>query len=176
MNGKAVEPVTKPTLKERALEELRSFRYIASYLFVCFAVLMFYDSTWSIGATAGAFSLGAAAIKAAILGKFILLGHAMGVGETSRLKHLGAAIFGKSVQLAGLLVVLTVAEELIVGKVHGHSFTATLAGYEQHSILQMLAKCLLVLLILLPLVAARELSRALGPGVLRALWSGKAPD
>jgi len=167
---------SKPTLKERAIEELRSFKLIAIYLFVCFAVLMFYESTLSDGSSADTFSLGAAAIKAAILAKFILIGDALGVGEKSRAPRLAGAIVTKSVQLWLLLIVLSVVEELAVGKFNGHSLASTWAEYEQKSVVQMLAKSLVVLLILLPLIATREFSRTLGPGVLRGLLAEKTRD
>lgn len=176
MNEESRESASKPTLKERAIEEMRSFKLIATYLFVCFAVLMFYESTLPGGATAGVFSLGTAAIKAAILAKFLLLGQALGVGENARVRQLGPAIVAKSVQLWLLVIVLSVAEELLVGRFHGKSFGATLADYESRSVAHMLAKSLVVLLVMLPLIAARELSRALGPGRLSVLLSGKPRD
>ncbi|MGB7906080.1 MAG: hypothetical protein WCF43_15405 [Steroidobacteraceae bacterium] len=176
MNQESQVRSCKPTLKERAIEEMRAFGYIASYLFVCFAVLMFYGSTLSDGSSADTFSLGAAAIKAAILAKFILIGDALGVGEKSRAPRLAGAIVTKSVQFWLLLIVLSVVEELLVGKFHGHSLASTWAAYEQKSVVQMLAKSLVVLLILLPLIATREFSRTLGPGVLRGLLAGKTQD
>jgi len=168
--------MSKPTLKERAREELRSYAVVAVYLFVCFAVLMFFESTLPGGTTAGGFSFATAAVKALILGKFILIGEAVGVGERSRAPHLAGAIVTKSVQFLLLLVVLSVAEELIVGRVHGRAFSATMADYEQQSVLNMLAKCLLMLLILLPLIATREFSRTLGPGVLQRMLTGREPE
>ncbi len=176
MGQESQERSSKPTLKERAIEEMRSFKLIASYLFVCFAVLMFYESTLPGGAEAGVFSLGAAAIKAAILAKFLLLGQALGVGEKALMSQLGPTIIGKSIQLWLLVIVLSVAEELLVGRYHGKSFGASLAEYESQSILHMLAKSLVVLLVLLPLIATREFSRTLGPGVLRAMLAGKTRD
>ena len=165
---------SKPTLKERAIEELHAFTLVTGYLFVCFAVLMFYESTLPGATEAGVSSLGAAAIKAAILAKFLLLGQALGVGESVRFARLGPAIFGKSVQLWLLVIVLSVVEELLVGRYHGKSFGATLADYESRSIAHMLAKSLVVLLILLPLIATREFSRTLGPGVLRGMLAGRS--
>jgi hypothetical protein len=170
------EHESKPTLKERAIEELHAFKLVAGYLFVCFTVLMFYESTLLGAAGAGVSSLGAAAIKSAILAKFLLLGQALGVGETARVKRVGSAIFAKSVQLWLLVIVLSVAEELLVGRYHGKSFGATLAEFENRSIAHMVAKSLVVLLILLPLTATREFSRILGPGVLRTMLAGKAQD
>ena len=174
MGQETHERASKPTLKERAIEELRAFKLVAGYLFICFAVLMFYESTLPGGAEAGVLSLGTAAIKAAIVAKFLLLGQALGVGEQSRVTRVGTAIFAKSVQLWLLVIVLSVAEELLVGRYHGISFGATLADYERRSITQMLAKSLVVLLVLLPLIATREFSRTLGPGVLRGILAGKS--
>jgi hypothetical protein len=50
-----------------------------------------------------------------------------------------------------------------------HALAEVLADYGRQPMLGLLAKCLLMLLVLLPLVAAREISRTLGPGVLRRL-------
>jgi hypothetical protein len=168
--------MNKTSMKERAGKELRNYAVVAAYLFVCFAVLMFYESTLPGGAEAGVFSLGAAAIEAAILAKFLLLGQALGVGEKTLATKLGPAIVGKSVQLWLLVIVLSVAEELVVGKYHGKSFAASLAEYGSRSTLHMLAKSLVLLLILLPLIAVREFSRTLGPGVLRRMLTGREPD
>jgi hypothetical protein len=168
------ERASKPTLKERAIEELHTFKLVAGYLFVCFAVLMFYESTLPGGGEAGVFSLSAAAIKAAILAKFLLLGQALGVGEKAHVTRWGPAVFAKSVQLWLLVLVLSVAEELLVGRFHGIPFGATLADYESRSIAHMLAKSLVVLLVLLPLIATREFSRSLGPGALRGILTGKS--
>ena len=109
------EPI-QADAEERAIEELHAFKLVAGYLFVCFAVLMFYESTLPGGAEAGVFSLGTAAIKAAILAKFLLLGQALGVGEKAHVTRVGPAIFAKSVQLWLLVIALSVVEELLVGR------------------------------------------------------------
>lgn len=160
--------MSKPPLRDRARQELRSYTVIAGYLFVCFSVLMFYESTLHARG-AGVFSLATAAVKALILGKFILIGEAVGVGDRTRAPRLAGAILAKSLKFLLLLIVLTVIEELIVGRVHGVGFAQTLAGYETRSLLQVLAKCLVGMLILLPFVAFKEVSRVLGPGVLRRM-------
>ena len=168
--------MSKPPLRDRARRELRSYATISGYLFACFAVLMFYESTLPGGGNAGAFSFATAAVKALILGKFILIGEAVGVGDRTRAPRLAGAILAKSLKFLLLLIVLTVIEELIVGKVHGVGFDQTLAGYEARSVLQVLAKCLVGMLILLPFVAFKEVSRVLGPGVLRQMLTERAAD
>jgi hypothetical protein len=166
--------VDKTSAKERARDELRNYAIVSGYLFVCFAVLWFYETTWTDDPQVMA-KLTAVVVKALIFGKFILLGEAVGVGRRSIGPHLLASIVAKSGQFLVLLILLTVAEEVLVGMYHGESFMATMGKFEQHTALQILAKCLLALLILLPLIAAKEFSRTLGPGKLRALLLGAHP-
>jgi hypothetical protein len=71
-----------------------------------------------------------------------------------------------------LLVVLTVIEELLAGRAHGRPFAQTIAEFEQRSLLELLATCLLLLLVLIPLIAVKEFSRALGPGALSRMLKG----
>jgi len=52
---------------------------------------MFFESTLTDRANTGVFSLGAAAIKAGILAKFILIGDALGIGDKSRAPRLAGA-------------------------------------------------------------------------------------
>lgn len=155
------------TLKERAREELRSYAIVATYLYFCFAAVLLYKSALLREAGIGFLPHGVAAIKALILGKFILIGEAVGVGNRARRgRTLIHAIATKSVLFFLFLLLLSAAEELLVGKLHGHTMGQTLAEFQEHSALEQLAKSLLVLLTLVPLIAVRELSQALGPGVL----------
>jgi len=161
-----------PSLKERARHELRDYAIVAAYLFVCFGTIVLYKSALLREAGLNPLPSGIAAIKALILGKFILIGEAAGVGTRIRPRALLLAVAWKSVLFFLMLVVLSVTEELLVGRVHGHSFAQTLAEYEQRSVLELIASCLLLLLVLIPLIAAKEFSSALGPVVLARLLSG----
>ncbi len=161
--------MSESTLKERARDELRKYAVVAGYLYVCFAVLMLYEATLLQKDGAGLVLHGTAAVKALVLGKFILIGEAFGAGSRLQVGTLARRIVTRSLLLLLVLVVLSVVEELVVGKVHGHSLAETLAGYGQRPRAAMLAQCLLMLLILVPLVTARELNRTLGPGVLRRM-------
>ena len=118
------------TLKDRAREELRSYALIAGYLYVCFAAIMLYKSALLREAGVGFLPHGIAAAKALILGKFILLGEAAGVGTRLRsTRTLIHAIAVKSLLFFVFLILLSVAEEFLVGRMRGHSFAQTLADY-----------------------------------------------
>ena len=163
--------MSEPGIRERAREELRSYAVIAAYLYACLAVLVLYEDVLLRQEGGRLLPHGIAAIKALVLGKFILIGEAVGVGTRLGATTLAARVAVRSLLMLMLLVVLTVIEELVVGAVHGHSLAETLAEYERRSLLAMAAKCLLTLLILVPLITAKEISRALGPGVLRRILS-----
>jgi hypothetical protein len=162
------------TLKERAKEELRSYAFVTAYLYISFGALLLYKSALLQEAGGGLLPHGVAIVKALILGKFILLGEAVGIGTRVGGHTLLKSIATKSVLFFLLLVALTVLEELVVGRMHGRSFAQTIAEFEQRSVLETLATCLLLLLVLIPLIAVKELSRALGPGVLSRLLKGSA--
>jgi len=163
-----------PSIKDRAREELRRYAIVAAYLYICFFVLMLHQSILLGKAGAGLLPHGLAAVKALVLGKFILIGEAVGAGTRLNVSTLAQRIAVRSLLLLVVLVVLTIVEELIVGRVHGKPFTTTLAEYEQRSVLSILSGCLVMLLIMVPLVTASEVSRALGPRVLDRLLFNRA--
>ena len=159
----------KSSLKERAAEELRRYLEVSAYLFVCFAVLLFYRNELLSQEGVTTISLGFAAGKALILGKFLLLGESAGIGRRWQAPSLWIAILRQALFMWALLIVLSVLEEFAVGLLHGHSLAQTLAEHRGHSVLEMLARSVLLLMVLLPMIATIELSKALGPGVLRGL-------
>jgi hypothetical protein len=149
--------VSEASLKERAREELRNYAVVAAYLYVCFGAILFHKMALLREEGVAFLPHGLAAIKALILGKFILIGEAVGVGKHVQSRSLVSAIAAKTVLFFLVLIVLSVVEELIVGKVHGHSLAEIIAEFREHSGLEMLATSVLVLLVLIPLIAFKEL-------------------
>jgi hypothetical protein len=81
-HANVAEPLTsKTTLSQRLRKELTEYLVIAAYLYVCFGALIFYKATvlQSDGIAFTAF--GIAIVKALVLGKFILVLHALKIGE-----------------------------------------------------------------------------------------------
>ncbi len=162
-------------MKERVREELHRYLVVSSYLFVCFGALLLYKSAVLREVGQHFLPLGLAAGKALILGKFVLLGEAAKIGTRVRTRTLSRQIALRTVFFLGLLIVLTVVEELLVGLVHGRSVAQTVAEFETHSLFAMGATCLVMLLVLVPLVTVTEVSSALGPGALRRLLNAPPP-
>jgi hypothetical protein len=166
---------TERNLKERAREELRNYAAIVAYLYVCFAAVFFYRAALLQDAGPGFLPHGVALVKALILGKFFMLGEAAKVGTRVGGRSIWGAIATKSLLFFLLLVALSVLEELVAGKIHGRSFAQSLAEIEQRSVRETLATCLLLLLVLIPLIGVKELSRAMGPGELARLLKSSVP-
>jgi hypothetical protein len=149
--------VSQAGFKQRARDELRSYALVAGYLYVCFGAILLYKTALLREEGVAFLPHGLAAIKALILGKFILIGEAVGVGKHVQSRSLAFAISARTALFFLLLIVLSVVEELVVGKIHGRSLAGTLAEIREHAGLEMLATSFLVLLILIPLIAFKEL-------------------
>ena len=171
-------PSTSPehNVKERLREELHKYLFVSLYLYVCFVALMLFKDSLLREAGMHYLPLGFAVAKALILGKFVLLGESAGVGSRVSSPTLLHRIAYRTILLLVLLIALTVAEELLVGWIHGHTLAQTVSELQVRSLPELFATYLLLLLILVPLVALEEINRALGPGVLwRVLRSRPTP-
>lgn len=157
----------KGSLPDRLRHELREYAIVAVYLYVCFAVLLLYKDAILREEGLSYLHFGFAAGKALILGKFMLLGEAAGIGSRGDARNLLSHIARKIALFLLLLIVLTVLEELLVGLIHGRTVGDVAADFEARSMLELTATCLYMVLVLTPYIGVRELSRALGPGTLR---------
>jgi hypothetical protein len=151
--------MSEKTLKERAREELRNYAVVAGYLYVCFGAILLYKAALLREQDVTFLPHGLAAIKALIIGKFILIGEAVGVGTRLRSRSIAASIATQTVLFFLLLVLLSVIEELVVGRIHGRSLAETVAEVRARSGLEMLATSFLMLLILVPLIGFKEYRR-----------------
>ena len=168
--------VHPPSVSERLRDELRRYLAVSAYLYVCFAAILLYKSAILSSIGEHYLPLGLAAGKALILGKFVLLGEAAGVGTRIGARTLLQHILRKSVLFLVLLVLLTIVEEIIVGLVHGHSIGQAVMALGERPWLEVLASCVLMLLVLIPLVTVTEVSRILGTGGLRQLLLGPSRE
>jgi hypothetical protein len=149
--------MSEASLKERVREELRNYAIVAGYLYVCFGAILLYKTALLREEGVVFLPHGLAAVKALILGKFILIGEAVGVGARTQPRSLFSAIATRTALFFVLLLVLSVVEELVVGKMHGRSLAETMTELREHAGLEMFANSLLMLLILVPLITFKEL-------------------
>jgi hypothetical protein len=152
------------TVASRAVHELLQYAYVSAYLYVCFGAILLYKTAILKGEGVSYLPYGVAVIKALILGKFILIGHAVGLGDRYQLRRRLYVIIHKSLLFLVMLLVLSIVEEVVVGLVHGQTAAASLAAFGGGTLVQVLAECAVMLLILIPYVAFRELNEAMGEG------------
>jgi hypothetical protein len=151
------------TLAHRARHELIAYVAISSYLLAWFAAILFYKATIlrSVGFEFAPFGL--AAVKALILGKFILVLEALKIGEGR--KESGLLIFGilkRALLFTLLLFTLSIIEELVVGHFHGREAREVLHEIGGGTLPQAIATAVLMFLVLLPYLAFRRLALVFG--------------
>lgn len=157
------------SLAHKVEHELRQYALISAYLYVCFGALIFYKTAILQGQGISFVPFGLAAIKALVLGKFILLGHAVGLGERGGEHRIIYLIIRKALLFLVMLLVLSVIEEAIAGIIHGQTVTESIPMLQGGSLLRVLATSLIMLLILIPYLAFGEINEALGEGVLKQI-------
>lgn len=149
------------TPRERLREELRKYALISAYLFVCFGVILLYESSILEASGGDPLAWTLALVKALVMGKFILIGDALSVGSRAAEHPLLHRIAWKSLAMLAILIVFKCLEELVVGWFHDRSAGQVLGEFLDRSWIQMVAPVFLMLLILIPLMAAAEIYRAI---------------
>jgi len=155
-------PESSPTLKSRLADELRKYAYVSLYLFICFTVLLTYEASQISDNTVSMLTVAIALGKALILGKFILIGEALKPGTRMGAPTLLHRIAWRTLGLLLVLIILKLLEELVVGLVRGESMQTIVNELAGQSWLSLLGPVLVMLLILVPLIAAIELDRVIG--------------
>jgi hypothetical protein len=157
-------------LAHRAGHELKEFVVISLYLYVCFGAILLYKSSVLEARDITYAPYGVAAIKALILAKFMLIGHAANLGERYRQRPLIYRVLYKSVVFVVFLVVLLVLEEAVSGLIQGRTVVESMRTIAGGTWFQILATSLLLWLILLPYFAVRHIDQVLGEGNLRRMF------
>lgn len=155
-------------VKSRLREEIIKYLVVSAWLFVCFGVLQMYQSAVLQDAGVHYLPLCVAAVKALIIGKFLLIGDAVRARLQRPPGRLPASIATRVVWLLVILALLTVAEELVVGWIHGLSIADVQTELRARSMLERVAEVLLMGLILNPLVATGKCTRPSAPGCREA--------
>ncbi len=149
------------TLQQRATHEIREFLILTLYLYITLgAVIVMKTAVLHTQGIEFAF-WGVAIVKAAVLAKFMMIGHALKIGD----RYTGALIWPtlhKAFAFLLLLVIMTIIEEVGVGLFHHRPIAATLGDLVGSRLEEILAGYLIMLLVLIPYFAFRVLGEALG--------------
>lgn len=160
---------TESTVKSRLVAELWRYAAVSLYLFVCFSVILIFEASKSATSDVTWLKLGLALGQALVLGKFILIGEALKMGERVAAPTFLHRIAWRTLGMLVALIVLKFLEEAIIGLVHSKGIGAIFAELGQRSWISFLGPIMLMLLILIPMIAAIELDRLLGKDGLKGL-------
>lgn len=159
-----------PSRVERLRHELMQLAIVSLYLFVCFGAIVLYKASVLRAYNINYVLYGAAAIKALVVAKFVLLGQAVRLGEKQRSKPLIYYIAYRVLLFAALILVLTLIEEIVIAWIHGKAISEPFSN--RGVWLQLGAQCILLCLILTPYFGLDAISEAFGPDRVRRMFFG----
>jgi hypothetical protein len=159
-------------VKERAVTELKRYAAIAFYLWALFSLFEIhkYAVLREVNmASLSGYKIGFALVNALIMGKVILIGEALHVGEQLSEKRLIFSVLFKSAAFALLVLCFEIVEEVIVGMIHGKSLADSIpqmagGGLEGKAIFGIMA-----FVVLIPFFLFAEVQRVIGKEQLHAI-------
>jgi hypothetical protein len=159
-----------PSLAHKAAEEFKAMLALAGYLYVGLGALLLERTALLHAEGVSYVAWGGAAVKALVLAKFMLLGHALHLGERYRHKPLIWPTLHMGLMFLILLLVLTTLEETVVGLITHRSFPESLVRIAGPTVFVAIANLLIMFLILLPYCAFSSLGAVIGDRKLIRLF------
>jgi hypothetical protein len=140
------------------------------YLYICFGAIVLHKVAVLRDVGIDVAPWGFAAVKAFILGKFMLIGHDIRLGERFAGRPLIYPTIYRSFVFLAFLFVLLAIEEAIAGALHGQTIAESAAAVLGKRLFEVLSTTLIMFLALLPYFAIRQLAAALGTDRLARLF------
>lgn len=162
----------KRELKERAIDEAKNFVAFVGYLWVVISLFDIHKlvvlRAQHINSPLG-FKLGLNLVNALVLGKILLIGDSLHMGEQLKDQALIYRLLFRSAIFAVLLVCFDIFEEVAIGMFHGRTMAQSIpewggGGLEGKALVSIMA-----FVILIPLFAFVEIRRVLGDAEFHSL-------
>ena len=162
----------KQKAKERAVTEFKRFLAIAAYLWVLFS--LFEIHRYAVLREANLYGLsgykiGFALVNALIMGKVILIGQALHVGEQFKERRLIYSVLFMSAMFAVLVVCFEIVEDAIVGMIHGKSFIDSIPQLGGGGLEGKVLFGVMAFVVLIPFFLFSEVQRVIGKERLYSL-------
>jgi len=168
------EETPSATMKQKLAHEAKVFAALSVYLYICIGAILLFKAAVLRDQGVAVSLFGIAIVKAMILAKFLMLGEAVRAGERHQPKPLFAAVLHRSFVLLLVLFVLMLVEEWIVGLIHGHRLSQTVDELVGGRWREIVAQCVLMLLVLLPYVTMKRIREGLDDATWQRLLRGEA--
>ena len=158
----------RPTLKERAVHQLKEFLAMFIYLWVLLALLVINQSSVLAREAHSYQAHFFAFVNALILAKVLLIGEDLHLGNRFRDKPLLYLIFYKCFVFTIFFIAVHILERVIVGAWSGRTIAQSFPSIGGGSLQGILSLGATVFVALIPFFAFREISRVIGPS---EFWS-----
>src|ERR1700733_2324177 len=159
-------------IARRTIHEFKMLAFIFIYLYITFGAIILMKTAILHAHGISFTPWGIAAVKAAILAKFMLMGHALKLGDSGKSGPLIWPTLYGAVIFVLLLVALTIIEEISVGFFHGRPVAASLGDLIGPHLEETAAGIVIMLLVLIPYFAFRVLAMSLGTDRLMQMFFG----
>jgi len=159
----------KPTLKQKLVSQFREIFGMFLYLWVLFALFTYHKAIVLAQYNIDYKPFGVAIINAFILAKVMLVAEKMNLAAKLRNKPLAYPILTKSIVLAVIFILFNMAETMIKGLWKGKTLSESMPKIGGGSPAEFIITGAILAVALIPFFAFRELSLALGRGVLGGL-------
>lgn len=163
------------SLKSKIIREVRRFLVLFLYLWVILAAFAVHKAIIFQPSHVMP-RLGFAFFNALVLAKVMLLAEDLHLGERFHFHRLIYAIVFNALLFSIVLVVFDVAEEVILGHLHGKDVAQSLAELGGGSLIVIVSIAVILFVALLPLFAFREVGRVIGEDKLPRLIFTRLPQ
>jgi len=157
-------------VKEVVVHETWELIGISAFLAAFFVSLTMYRMLISREYHIAYYEYGFAIVESLVLGKVILLGEALHLGERFDEASLIVSTLWKTLVFGVLVVAFSFLEHVVGAWVHGKGLGSVFQEFSGDHLYEILARAQLTLVALVPLFAFREVGRVMGPGKLYKLF------
>ncbi len=157
----------KPSLKNRALDELRRYAIITLYLWLLFAVFSLYRRMILQEEGISAWGQSFAIVNALVFAKVILIAQALNLEAGLRKYPRMFIVLGKSVLFTIVLMAFHILEDGIKAWIEGRPLATSVAVFGGGTLSGFLTLGAIFFVALIPFFGIQEVARAVGG---RALW------
>jgi hypothetical protein len=158
----------KPSLKERAAEELKQFLVIFFYLWVFFALFALHSTIIQAEHHLNYPAQGFAIVNALVMAKVMLLAEAFHLGSRFNDKALVYSIVYKAFAFSVVLIGFHLLERVLVGVFEGKTVAQSFPSMGGGSLKGIVSVGTIVFVSLIPFFTFQEVSRVIGKA---ELWS-----
>jgi len=162
-------------LRKRFTHEMKSYLLISAYLVVFLFSFATYRALIMAEYDLGYFQLGWVVVEAMILGKLVLIGEALHVGEKLQDRPLVVSVLWKTFTFSLFVLAFKILEHVASALLH-HRPVAEVFDLSGGRGLEILSRVELMAVAFVPFFAFREIGRVLGEGKLIDMFFRKRPQ